>query len=383
MSIFLSISQDERFTDFARQVAQKLGQADFSSCLGGPAEAAKLISAHRIAPKFILIEIGDFYPSFFAELDELAQNCTAGTKVIIIGNVNDLTFYRELIKCGITEYFVKPANIDDVRNTFFANAAKPSAAAAAVQAKSEQDGKVISFLSSSSGDGATTIAINTAYTLAQKYAAPTVVIDMDYQFGLVARNLDVAFTTGLKDLYEQSSDSIDATFIEKAIVPYRNNMFIIPAPRELGVMPQVSPQTLISAIQILRKRFKYIIIDLPHLWSDWVALVLGEVDRHLMVSQLNLKSVTHASRLLDAFENNGVARSKISILINRSGSRLKEPFSPSEFALATKQKIDFYVSNDSKTIALSEDKGQTAIETGSGLLNKQFEELADAIVATQ
>ena len=75
-----------------------------------------------------------------------------------------------------------------------------------------------------------------------------------------------------------------------------------------------------------------------------------------------------------------ICRNKTSILINRSGSKLKEPFSASEFALVTKHKIDFYISNDSKTMSISEDKGQTAVEVGNSLLNKQFEEVTKSLM---
>ena len=374
MPKFLAIIADASQKPFVEEVAQRLNISDKEIFEGSLFAAANHISQNHSSPKYILIDIAFPGPDIFSELDALAQHCTVGTKVVVIGDVNDLNFYRELIKRGVVEYFVKPSSVDEVATALTAQPTQP-----VPMNNAGHKGKVISFISSSSGDGSTTVSLNVAYILATKYAAETVIVDMDYQFGLVARSLDLSFTAGIKDLYSQPEGMIDETFIEKTIVAYKNNLSIIPAPRELGIMPSISEDTLRNLITILKKKYKFVIIDLPHLWSEWVAVVLGEVDKNIMVSQLSLKSVTHANRLLEAFENNAIQRSKTSILINRSGSKLKEPFSASEFALVTKHKIDYYISNDSKTMSISEDKGQTAVEVGNSLLNKQFEEVAKSI----
>ncbi len=374
MSRFFAIIPDSSQAALAQEVAAGLNILDSEIYDGNLAAASTYMSQSQISPKFILIDIETPTDSIYSELDALAQNCTVGTKVVVIGDVNDLNFYRELIKKGVVEYFVKPASAADLVGAFKAQAHQAPAASS-----QNVDGKVISFLCSSSGDGSTTVALNVAYSLASQQAAETVVIDMDYQFGLVARSLDLSFTSGTKDLYEQADGMVDETFVEKTIISYKNNLNIIPSPRELMIMPTLSPDMMIEILRILKRKYKYVIIDLPHVWSEWLAVVLSESDRSVLVSQLSLKSVTHASRLLEAFENNGTQRNKISILINRSGSKLREPFSANEFSLVTKQKIDFYISNDSKTMAAADDKGITAYEVGSSLLNKQFDEVAKSL----
>ena len=45
-----------------------------------------------------------------AELDALAESCDAGTKVVVIGHVNDVVLYRELLKRGVSEYLVAPVS---------------------------------------------------------------------------------------------------------------------------------------------------------------------------------------------------------------------------------------------------------------------------------
>ena len=52
--------------------------------------------------------------------------------------------------------------------------------------------RVLTFLSAASGDGASTAALNTAYALSQLYNGSTVLVDMDYQYGMVAKHIALA-----------------------------------------------------------------------------------------------------------------------------------------------------------------------------------------------
>ena len=372
MSGFLAILADESSNELALQVASELGYVDANVIFGTPSAALELLQSEG-SPTYFFIDIGPNSENVLPEVDQVAQYCNPTTKVVIIGDTNDLNLYRQLLQRGVSEYFVKPAGIDSIKDAFLSGGKKIETDNSSV------DGKVVSFLSASSGDGSTTIATNVAYTLAKDYGQSTVVVDMDYQFGLVARNLDLTTSAGLKELYEHPEGSIDETLIESTVIPYKDDMFIISAPRVLGAMPEISSNTIANLIYTLRKKFKYVILDMPHIWTDWMTVLFRESDRSFLVGQLNIKSLTHTSRILDAVNASGVPINNTSIIINRSGSKLKEPITSTDFSMACKKKIDHYISNDSKTISISEDQGVTAVEIGNSVLNRQFKEIAEAI----
>jgi pilus assembly protein CpaE len=50
--------------------------------------------------------------SFMAKLEELASHCDEGTAAVIIGPVNDVYLYRQMIDMGISDYLVKPISSD-------------------------------------------------------------------------------------------------------------------------------------------------------------------------------------------------------------------------------------------------------------------------------
>ena len=65
-------------------------------------------TAARRRPNVIVLEATADRDTLLEQLDELAEYCDAGTKVIIIGKVNDIVLYRQLIARGVSEYLVAP-----------------------------------------------------------------------------------------------------------------------------------------------------------------------------------------------------------------------------------------------------------------------------------
>src|ERR1700744_3069305 len=80
--------------------------------MGGMAAA---IEAYRTAPtpNVIILETegrGDILTG----LDHLATVCDSGTRVVVIGKLNDVTLYRELVRRGVSDYVIAPINTIDV-----------------------------------------------------------------------------------------------------------------------------------------------------------------------------------------------------------------------------------------------------------------------------
>src|SRR6516164_1508655 len=91
---------------------RRMSKAHVKQNMGG---AAAAVEAYRNAPtpNVIVIEATSDRDLLIEQLDELAQYCDAGTKVIIIGKVNDIVLYRQLIARGVSEYLVLPFGVVD------------------------------------------------------------------------------------------------------------------------------------------------------------------------------------------------------------------------------------------------------------------------------
>jgi pilus assembly protein CpaE len=151
---------------------------------------------------------------------------------------------------------------------------------------------------------------------------------------------------------------------------------VIAAPDTLRSLPSIHPDMIRNLINVLKTEFAYIILDLPHLWTNWSAEAMAQSDRVVMVSQLWLRSLTHLSRLLNASQEMGIDKDKIWLAVNRSGARFREAITPQDFERVCLKTINFYFANDIKTAVNAENQGKTALEVGSSLLERQLREAA-------
>src|SRR3954454_8007915 len=91
---------------------RRLGKAHLKIQMGGMAAA---IEAYRTAPtpNVIILET-EGRNDILAGLDQLATVCDSGTRVVVIGRVNDVALYRELVRRGVSDYVIAPVNALDV-----------------------------------------------------------------------------------------------------------------------------------------------------------------------------------------------------------------------------------------------------------------------------
>ncbi|MDX1975997.1 MAG: AAA family ATPase [Rickettsiales bacterium] len=381
MSLFsplLIICHAEARQPALAEMAQALGYSDAHIVTGGFAEAAKALTARNSSPDYIIIDIDNNAEGVLAALDMFATHCEPNVRVVVLGDVNDVGFYRALKQRGVVEYFTHPADPKEIREVLLQVIPSHNHVSMGVA----RQGRVISCMSAASGDGSSTIAINLAYSLANDYHQSTVLVDLDYQFGLISKSLDLTAPFGIRELFDYPDRGVDHTLINKMLVQYHDRLSIIAAPNDLKLLPAVRLETIRELISFLRTQFAFVIIDVPHVWMEWTAASLTYSDHVLMVAQLWLRSLTHSSRLLSAWQQIGIERGDISLLINRSGAKFKEAITAQDFERICRHKIDAYVNNDVKAITFAENNAKTLFETDQGvLLQQQIRELARMMVA--
>ena len=106
--------------------------------------------------------------------------------VIAIGDQNDVALYRTLTSAGITDYLVKPILPEAIDMAMEAAAEGPVA-----EGESAPSGQVIAFVGAHGGVGTTTLAVNTAWAIANEQNKQTAIVDLDLKFGSVSLALDV------------------------------------------------------------------------------------------------------------------------------------------------------------------------------------------------
>src|SRR6266550_6309345 len=151
---------------------RRLAKAHLKIQMGGMAAA---IEAYRSAPtpNVIILETEN-RNDILLGLDQLATVCDAGTRVIVIGRINDVMLYRELVRRGVSDYVIAPVGAIDVVRSVCNLFSAPEAKAV---------GRIIAVVGAKGGVGSSTVAHNVAWAIARDLALDSVVADLDLAFG--------------------------------------------------------------------------------------------------------------------------------------------------------------------------------------------------------
>ncbi|MEM1289394.1 MAG: hypothetical protein AAGH60_13655 [Pseudomonadota bacterium] len=101
--------------DAVQQAAQdrRMAKAHVKAHPGGIAAAIEFFTSAP-TPNLLILENKASAEQLLGSLQQLADVCDPGTDVVVIGHVNDVILYRELIRQGVRDYVVAPLSPMDV-----------------------------------------------------------------------------------------------------------------------------------------------------------------------------------------------------------------------------------------------------------------------------
>src|SRR5438270_3931597 len=133
----------------------------------------------------------------FTELERLSGVCPPDVRVALIGDSREITFYRELMEMGVSEYLPRPLTRDIVLDQL-----RPKLVGDVAPAPTDRGGHVISICGAQGGAGATSIAINLALQLAETTKAKVALLDLHLQGGETAVMLAFGLGQGCASLWK-------------------------------------------------------------------------------------------------------------------------------------------------------------------------------------
>ena len=301
---------------------RRLGKAHIKIQMGGMAAA---VEAYRSAPtpNVIVLETeprGDI----LAGLDQLATVCDAGTRVVVIGKVNDVTLYRELVRRGVSDYVIAPVATIDVVRSICGLFSAPEAKAV---------GRIIAVVGAKGGVGASTIAHNVAWAIARALALDSVVADLDLAFGTAGLDYNQDPPQGIADAVF-SPDRVDTAFIDRLLSKCTDHLSLLAAPATLDRVYDFGSEAFDSIFDTLRSTMPCIVLDVPHQWSGWTKRALIGADDILIVAAPDLANLRNTKNMYDLIKASRPNDRAPLYCLNQVGVPKRPEISASEFAKA-------------------------------------------------
>ena len=334
--------------------------------------AAAAVEAYRNAPtpNVIVLEATTNRDLLVEQLDELSHFCDAGTKVVILGRVNDIVLYRQLMARGVSEYLVAPFSAVDfvqaISSLFRAPGAKPL-------------GRVIAVIGAKGGVGSSTIAHNLSWALATGLEMATIVADFDLGFGTAGLDYNQDPPQGVAEAVF-APERVDATLIERLLSKCGDNLSLLAAPATLDRPYDFSETSFDSVVDTMRASTPWIVLDLPHAWNAWTRRMLVGADEVVIVAGPDLANLRNAKNIIDNVRGSRPNDYPPRLVLNGVGMPRRPEISVADFAKTMETEPFAIIPHDAKLFGAAANNGQMIAEIdANGKIAEIFTDLANEV----
>lgn len=197
-------------------------------------------------------------------------------------------------------------------------------------------GRVVAFVASKGGSGATFLATNLGHLLATECHRRVVLLDLDLQYGDAAYFVsDQPVRTSIADLARQA-ERLDASMLDAALLRVAPGFGVLPAPEEPEAALGLTAQQLEQVIRVAREQHDFVLLDVQRLLDPLTLKALDQADTVCLVTHNMIPHVRDARRLVRILRALGYADSKLQLLVNRHSRRAGLPIEQVEKAVGLK-----------------------------------------------
>jgi len=329
---------------------RRLAKAHLKIQMGGMAAA---VEAYRSAPtpNVIILET-EGRNDVLAGLDQLASVCDSGTRVIVVGRINDVALYRELVRRGVSDYVLAPINPLDIVRSICGLFSSPEAKAV---------GRIIAVVGAKGGVGASTIAHNVAWAIARDLALDSVVADLDLAFGTAGLDYNQDPPQGIADAVF-SPDRVDTAFIDRLLSKCTDHLNLLAAPATLDRVYDFGADAFDAIFDTLRTTMPCIVLDVPHQWSGWAKRALIGADDLLIVAAPDLANLRNTKNIFDLLKATRPNDRMPLYCLNQVGIPKRPEINASEFAKAIESEPIVSIPFDPQMFGAAANNGQMIAE---------------------
>jgi pilus assembly protein CpaE len=296
---------DQESEGVIRESLAALGVPDATFTAGGVTAAITALAKEN-SPHLLVVDISGIGDPLSAMRD-LAEVCGPDISVIVIGDRNDIVFYRELKSMGTAEYFLKPL----VRSLFTGTCKSiltPEAGSA-----NNRTGKLVYVVGVRGGVGATTIATNLAWRLAEDKRRHTILVDLDLQEGDAALQLDAQGNHALREALDHP-ERVDKLFLERGVKQVTDRLHLLCSLEPLDSPPELAEESFLWLLDKLLPRYRLTIVEAAPSIGVHMTWTLKMPGTCLLVSNPTLAGARDLARWNEILGPNTPERNTVTVL---------------------------------------------------------------------
>lgn len=348
---------DDQQTVQAVQAAaadRRMSRAHVQIHMGGIPGAVQTFQS-ELTPNVIIVETLASRDEVMAGLAQLAQVCGPETKVIVIGHLNDVLLYREVMRLGVSDYLVAPVHqlqiIESIANLFHDPNAKPL-------------GRIFAFVGSKGGVGSSTLAHNVGWYLSRHLDTDTVITDFDLAFGTAGLNFNQETSQGIADALGQP-DRVDQTLLDRLLTKCGDKLSLLASPGAIDRDVHIDAAAVEVILNTVRHSVPCVIVDVPNMWAPWIKYTLLQADEVVITATPELASLRNTKNLVDLLKQARPNDRPPRLVMNQIGIPKRPEIPVADFAKAISLEPALTIAHDAQTFGTAASNGQMLAEVSA------------------
>ena len=356
----LIVSLDPSIIEEMTPLIAEVSPSMFLKKIDGSAASAELQTALRASlPSIAFLDVTEVHEA--ERVCQLIRQHSPGCQVI--GFTRQLSQQSLLmaVRCSLRDVLESPFSLSTIYGSLQRACSSWEETSAAPHSK-----QIISFVPSKIGSGASTVALQAAFSFSNLVANKVALLDMDFDSGCIDFMLKLPFDRGLGEISQYGSQ-IDESIWSKVVSKFPN----------LDVMRSGGHQThpiSVTDVQHLlafaRNGYQCVCVDLPGPMNEHSCAVLEHSDIICLIVTPELHSVHLARRRMDHFQRLGVEK-KVRVILNRNHTRAA--LTPKQIEKVLNTSIFAVIDNDYQLIQRALLNGKPLDSTSP--LGRQFADM--------
>jgi pilus assembly protein CpaE len=308
----------------------------------------------RWKPNAVIVNLGNEMDPDWTLCRQVSAVCPE-TLIICASYNSSPDLILDSIRAGAREFLRLPITSDELR-TVVNRVGEIGGVTTKVNKKR---GRVIALFSNKGGCGTSFLSSNLAAAINQQ----TVLLDLNLQ----ASSQDLFF--GVRPKFSivdviQNRSRLDDRLLSGFLIEYSPKLSLLAAPIEAEAAEDIRAEHVVEVIEMLRERFEFVVMDLPHTFDAVTIAALDQADEILLIMTLDILAARAAQRALTIFGRLGYSTGKVRMVLNRWNKQSDLELRHVERFLG--ERIASFISDDFPAVVNSINLGKPLVTASSG-----------------
>ena len=174
---------------------------------------------------------------------------------------------------------------------------------------------VVGVYSPKGGSGGTCLSLNLVGSLSRRHPGEVLLLDLDFPYTHAALLAGLVPTNCLARTAGVPADALEEVLLS-SVLYHSGGPMILPGALRPEEVDDVTPDLVTRAISILRKTFRYIVVDLGVTITDTTLALLDLTQHVILVAAPDLSAVKSAADAIDILKQLGTPEDRLTVVLN-------------------------------------------------------------------